>query len=698
MLRRLLEAGGRNAAVVCAIDGMGGVGKSALALQIAHQLVEAGAFPDGQLYVNLQGATAGLAPLEPSDVLGRMLRSLGLESAAIPGDVGEAAARFRSLTAGRRLLVLLDNARSDEQVRPLLPGSPTCTVLVTSRQVLATLEGVHGLHLDVPVLEHALWLLSRLAGESRVVAEPEAAADVVRSCGRLPLAIRIAGARLVARASWPIGELAARLADATHRLEELRVGELAVRGSFDVSVHALRESPDATDRAAAPRFALLSLLDGPDFGIAPAAMLLDQTEATTRTMLERLVDAQLLETPRPGRYQFHDLVRLYARDHASHWVPESEQVAALTRVFSFYTATAWHTHTLLLSPSIQVTADARWTTGGLEFAEASSALIWLELERVNLLAVITQASQWVSRGVPAALPGQLTRALFGFFEGRGHGRDWVQACSTALEVAQRFSNRDAQASAQSDLGHACARLGRYAEAIDAQRECLTILQELGDHRAQATCLRNLSLNHMWLGQYAEAIALLEASLVISRQLADGFGQAVTQINLSIVYKRLGRHAEAIELLEPALMLFREQGDRMGVAHCLHELGVLYGRLERYGEASAALQESVMICRVFGQRVGEASGLHELGIVHDRLGQAEDALVCLQQARDIFRELGDRRGQAAALRDLGDALSAAGRAEHARTAWRDGLAIAAGLQIPEVDDLCARLAPTDESRP
>ena len=334
--------------VISAIDGMGGIGKSALAIEAAHELVGVGAFPDGQLYVNLQGAKVGLAPMEPLDALGRMLRSLGVEPARIPTDVEEASARFRSLAAEHRLLVVLDNAEGPEQVRPLLPGSPTCRVVITSRRVLATLEGTRLLHLDVLPPDQALELIGRIAGQERIAADLSAAAEVVRLCGYLPLAIRIAGARLVAPSGGKVKKLGARLADATRRLEELQAGELAVRASFDVSLQALEQSPDPVDQAAVGAFGLFSLPDGPDLALPAAARLFDQPEERAQRLLERLAEAQLLETPRPDRYQFHDLVRLYAREYAAGWHLEAEQLAALTRMLSFYTATTWHTLLLLL--------------------------------------------------------------------------------------------------------------------------------------------------------------------------------------------------------------------------------------------------------------------------------------------------------------------------------------------------------------
>ena len=385
--RALAGTGRTGAAVICAIQGPGGVGKSALAIHAAHR--NAHRFPDGQLYVNLQGATPGLQPLAPLEVLARFLRSLGMDAAQVPTDVEEAAGRFRSLVEGRRLLIVLDNAHDKAQIRPLLPGGSTGAALATSRQLLATLESAQVLSLDVLPAAQAIELLARTVGRSRVAAEPDEAATVARHCGGLPLALRIASARLAARPAWPIGDLARRLADATSRLDELKLADIDVRTSFGVSVRALQHSTDATDHAAAAAFGLLGLPDGPDLSLAAAAELLDEPEQTARAQLERLVNAHLLDSPRPGRYQFHDLLRLYAREHAVQRFPRRERMAALTRLLGFYTTTAWRT---------------------LERSDERAASAWLETERANLLAAVDQAAA-EAPALPAELASELTRAL-----------------------------------------------------------------------------------------------------------------------------------------------------------------------------------------------------------------------------------------------------------------------------------------------
>ena len=419
---------------VVALSGPPGVGKTALAVHAAHRLAER--FPDGQLYVDLQGPTAGLRPLPPVEVLGRFLRALGAAPGAIPSDLAEASTMFRSRVAGRRLLMVLDNAADAAQVLPLLPASPGCGVVVTSRWTLSALEGASHLRLAVLDPGEALALLGRLADPQRLAAEPEAAAEVARWCGHLPLALRIAGARLAVRPAWPVAALAERLADAQHRLDELELPEVGVRASFAVSFAQLRASQDPLDRTAATAFELLGVLDGPDLGVPVAARLLKLPEETAERALELLVDAHLLETPAPGRYRLHDLLRVYARELASERHSEAERAAALSRALGYYTASAWQT-LAVLSPGDRrlAHADDRWRKGGVEFADDTAALAWSEAERPNLLAAVQQAA--ATPGVPDEIATQLAHGLYGFFVVRGHQQDWVQANQVALGVARR---------------------------------------------------------------------------------------------------------------------------------------------------------------------------------------------------------------------------------------------------------------------
>ena len=584
-------AGRGTGTAVAAIAGTAGVGQTALAVHAAH--LAAGHFPDGQLYANLHGASAGLQPLQPLDVLGRFLRALGIDPSAVPAELEEASAMFRSQVTDRRLLVVLDNAADAAQVAPLLPASSGCGALVTSRQLLTGLDGAKHLHLDVLPASDAIELLGRLVGEERVAAEPEAAADVARWCGWLPLALRIAGARLAARPSWPVRALAERLVDTQRRLDELELAEAGVRTSFAVSCEQLAASAETVDHAAAGLFDTLGLLDGPEVGVPVVARLLDQPEEAAERALERLVDAQLLETPAPGRYRFHDLLRLYAREQASRRQPEPERAAALGRAFGLYVATAWRTLALLRPGDPRLArADDRWTTGGLELADAATALDWLDTERANLLAAVRQAA--ATPGVPAALGVQLAQALFGYFSVRSHWRDWVQVNQTALGIARRLGDLAAQAQAHNDLGLGHSRPGRFGEALACHQQSLAIRRELGDQQGQAASLGNIGKVHQRQGRYQEALACQQECLDIFRELGDRSGQAESLRDFGIVHQRQGRHDQALACLRESLDLYRQLGAPYGQAESLRELGMVLRALGHAEEARAHLRQALAL--------------------------------------------------------------------------------------------------------
>ncbi|WP_147268942.1 AfsR/SARP family transcriptional regulator [Sphaerisporangium album] len=326
----LTSAGPGFAIVVSAITGPAGIGKSELAVHVAHQVADR--FPDGRLYVNLHGSTPEVAPLHPADVLARLLRSLG-DGAAVRADVDEAAARFRSLTDGKRLLLLLDNARDAAQVRPLLPASPTCRVLITARRMLTSLDAVAHLRLGVMAEDETLTLLSRLIGEERVAADPWAARAVVRLCGGLPLAVRIAAARLIARPGLSLRALADRLAVEDHRLSELQADDQAVRACFMMSYRDL-------DAEGARVFRLLSLLGVPEVSVTVAAALAGRSEERTVDLLDHLADVQLLDASAPGRYRMHDLLRLFARERARQEDSEEDQAQAVRRALRSHLSVA----------------------------------------------------------------------------------------------------------------------------------------------------------------------------------------------------------------------------------------------------------------------------------------------------------------------------------------------------------------------
>jgi DNA-binding SARP family transcriptional activator/tetratricopeptide (TPR) repeat protein len=636
-------AGPARPVVISALDGTGGIGKSALAIHAAHRLAAADRFPDGQLYVDLRGASDGLAPLAPLEVLGRFLRMLGTAPAAIPGELEEAAARFRSLAAGRRLLVVLDNARDAFQVAPLLPGAPGCGVLVTSRQVLAGLDGAHHLHLDVLSDEEAIVLLGRLAGQQRIAAEPAAAAEVTRWCGYLPLALRIAGARLAARPGWPVRALADRLADAQHRLDELELADRGVRASFAVSYQHLGEGADPVDRQAAGAFPLLGLLDGPDVGVAAATRLLDRSVGETERVLERLVDAQLLQTPAPRRYRFHDLLRLFAREQAQAGGDESARQAALERALDWYLAGAEHADGFLMPAGLRPggTVDR----AGLRFEDRTGALGWLEAERANLVAAARQAATHPEASI-ARVAWQLSDTLWPFLELRSHWADWQTICRAAVQAAQRAGNLPARARALAHLGSLHGRQRRYQDAM----ECL------------------------------------QRSLAVCRQVGDRWTEGMVLNNLGNVHREQGRYQEALGCYQQSLALFRAVGDRHCEGKVLNNLGEVYREQGRYQEALGCYQQDLAICRELGDARGEAITLENFGHLHLEQGRDQQAVGCYQQALVICLRIGDRFEEARALQGLGHAVAAEQGPQAARAHWTAALGIFEDLGAPDADEI------------
>ncbi|MFC0530687.1 AfsR/SARP family transcriptional regulator [Phytohabitans kaempferiae] len=668
-------------APLVAIDGPGGVGKSALAVYLAHRLAHH--FPDGQLYVDLQGATAGLRPLPPLEVLGRFLRALGVRETDMT-TVDEASAAFRAAAATRRLLVVLDNAHDTAQVRPLLPAGPHTAVLVTSRRVLSTLDNAAHVHLDVLPPTEAMLLLSRLAGADRVAADQGGAQRLATWCGCLPLALRIAGARLAARPSWPVRELADRLSDTRRRLDELRFGELGVRSSFQVSYELLRDGTEPDDRAAARAFPLLALPDAADLSLPAAAALLDLPVAEAERILERLVDCQLLAEPAPGRFRLHDLLRLFGRSLAP---PPSS--AALVRLLRWYSAAAWQAFRLLRPADGRPASAGEWAEGGDAFPGVESALDWLEAERANLLAAVHQIAE--TPALPAASATSLARALFAFFHVRGYLNDWVEVNEVARAVARRTGDPIAEAHASRDLGAAFEVRGEYPKALDCLRAALDRYAAADDQRGEAACLNGLGTVYDSLGQLAEAAECLERSLAISRALDDRHSQAISLNNLGEVYCGLGQADRAVESLREALDIFGGNGNRRSHAAVLSNLAQVYERQGAYAEAQACYEESYAGFVALGISVGQATVLAQLGRVHRLQGRHAEALDRLDAALELAEKLDERRSAAVSLHELGITHDELGERAAAREAWRRALVLFEALGVPEADEVRRRLA-------
>jgi transcriptional regulator with XRE-family HTH domain/tetratricopeptide (TPR) repeat protein len=705
------DGGAGTAVVVSAVAGQAGIGKTALAVHVAHRLRDR--FPHGQLYVNLRGAQQ--RPLPATLVLGRFLRALGVDGAAIPEDVEEREALYRALLADRRVLVVLDNAAGEAQVRPLLPGTPGCGVLVTSRARLAGLEGARLVHLDVLEEPQALELLGRIVGAERVAAEPDAAAQIVGFCGRLPLAIRVAGARLAARPGWPLAQLVELLANARRRLDQLAAGDLEVRASLALSYQALSIEQQRALR-------LLSLPEVGDFSAWLAGPLLRVGHDQAEELVEGLADAQLLELAAVGptgasRYRFHDLVRLYARERSAAEDGPQERTAAMARVAAGWLALAEQADARLPVTANVVTfgGAARWLfPRGLVERLLADPLAWFELERANLLATVELAAA-AGLEEPA---WELVGCLTSFFLLRSYWASLDAVQERALAACQQAANRRGEAAIL------CARGGHLTEAGHSTisltegevmlTRALAIFQDLDDQRGQAKALHALSALERRVGHHQRPAALPSAlhHAQQARQLAQAIGDRDTEadalIDLGRSYQDLAGYQEAAAALQEARGLVEQLGALRDLAIVMWQLGLLAGDTGRPDEGVALLNDSLAIARELddwrGQaqlllelsrlrsdqgRLEEAEALlaaatdrwpaqvqgpgfraqvlHELGRLRTRQGRYDQAVGPLTEAAGLWRQLGADVSQARTLTALGDALATAGHPHQAQAA-------------------------------
>jgi DNA-binding SARP family transcriptional activator len=627
------------AVVVAAVIGAGGLGKTTLAVHAAHLLRSH--YPDGQLYANLVRPNA--PPVPPGDILARFLRDLGVDPGRIPAGEEERAAQYRSLLTDRRVLVVLDDARDAAQVRPLLPGSGSCAVLVTTRNRMPDLAGSRFIDLDVLDPAEALDLFAGIIGRSRAESEPEATADVLTACAGLPLAIRIAGARLAARGGWTVSNLAKRLSDERRRLDELKTGDLAVRACFEVSFASLPRR-DAGDVDPAHAFRLLGTWQGRTIGLPAAAALMGQPERCVADALEDLVDAQLLQSPAPDRYRFHDLLRAYAAGRANLEETSAVRDSAVRRVL------AWYLHTvdavaLMVSPHHYKVQLAPLEAGcePLGFRSLDEALNWCEVERTNLVTATRQAA---ASGLHV-LAWQLPVAAFGFFNRRTYWADWVETHHIALSSVRVLGDKRGEALVLNNLGMAFARR-RMDEAAGYFEQALAIRREIADLPGEAQTASNLADTYRRLRRYDEALALLKRALEIQRQAANPYSEAVVLNNLGETYLSLGRVTEAVDSLDHAREMFRDIGEIRGEGYALDNLGEAYLLLGRVAPAVDVLERALELRDSAGDRFDAADTLRRLVRAHVARQQPDQAGAYLRRAVLIYEELGDD-AQASAVR-------------------------------------------------
>jgi tetratricopeptide (TPR) repeat protein/transcriptional regulator with XRE-family HTH domain len=633
-IRALVEGTGPlgGAVVISAIAGMAGVGKTALAVHLAHHL--APGFPDAQLFVNLRGYDVDQR-LTPGEALNGFLRALGVSNAGLPAKLDRKASLYRSLLAGRRALVVLDNASSEEQVRPLLPGSPTCLVLVTSRSTLLGLvasEGARLVHLDVLGPAEARELLAKVAGQDgryRVGREPEAGTEVARLCGRLPLAVRIAASELAARPHLSIAELARRLTDEQHRLRQLATGDVGVRASFTLSYQNL-------EPRAARMFRRLGLIAVPGFARGVAAALMDVTPEEAERLLETLVDAHLLETStKPGRYRFHDLLRLFARERADAEESDGDREAALYRMFHWYLDTADAAERLLIPGRRRLPYEATGRWHGLTFATRGEALAWFEAERSNLVAATQQAAGQGFHSVA----WQLSDALWSFFFLRSYWPDWRETHEIGLAAARKAGNRQIEAWMMASLGDLDLELLKFGKEVACTfQQSVTICQEIGDREGEARALCGLGHCEIHMRHLAEAVESEQRALTISREIGYPYRQGVALYHLGEAYCELGRLEEALNCHRQGLKIRRGLGDRWNEGVSLTDLGRVYCDLRRFEDAVDCVDRSLAIARDIGHRWGEARALEFLGVAYHHTRGVEAARTCWREALRLFAGL------------------------------------------------------------
>jgi tetratricopeptide (TPR) repeat protein len=626
-------SGDPGAVRIAVVAGAGGLGKTSLAVHAAHRVRRR--FPDGQLYVDLLGATA--APFPPADVLARFLRDLGVDGRDIPVDEDERAARYRTTLARRRMLVVLDNARDAAQVRPLLPGSASSAVLVTTRNRMPDLASTKLVDLHVLDDDEALQLFVKVVGEERVAAEPEATAELLDACAGLPLAIRICAARLVTRSGWTIRAMAGRLHDEHRRLDEMRAGDLAVRASFQVSFASLPPSTDKQGIDPARAFCLLGLWQGPSISYAAAAALFGVPEYSAQDALEVLVDTHLLESVAQDRYRFHDLLRVYAAERAVDDLLAAERDAAVTRLLTWYMRTADAGATAVAPQRYNVPLDAAADDDvlPLSFATSEEALAWYDDERANLVAATRQAAGSRLHEIAWRLPAP----LFQMFSSRGNWADCIATSRIALESARQAGDRQGEAWILNNLGDALG-FTRHSEGIDYLERSLAIRREVGDRMGEAQSANNLADAYHWLGRTDEALELYRRALELNRAVGYRLGEGIALVNLGWMLVDLGRAGEAIDYLRQAREAFAEIDYVDGVGYALHILGRCHLSLGRDAEALSCLHEALASHRASGNRGRQAATLTTIGTAQNRVGLAAEARESWTQATAIFTELGD----------------------------------------------------------
>jgi tetratricopeptide (TPR) repeat protein len=641
--------------VISAIGGGGGIGKTALALHWAHQHLHR--FPDGQLYINLRGFDPSGHPTLAGEAVRGFLDALGVDPAELPVGLDAQTARYRSLVAGKRMLIVLDNARDIDQVTPLLPGHPTCTVLVTSRRRLAGLATLHDARLlDLYVLPtpDARQLLARHLGNERLAAEPQAVTELLAICAGLPLAVRIVAVRAEQHSDFPLTVLTEELRDVSARLDGLDAGDL------QANLRAVLSWSGRTLGAqASSLFGLLGIAPGPDISLPAAASLAALTTRQTRAVLRELEHASLIQQHAPGRYRMHDLLRVYAAERTTTDETDHDRAAAIRRVLAWYLHTATAAGRALdcgptfdCQPRQALLGSAETDHTPPVFTTHDHALAWFKTEHANLVAAVGQASDFHQYDIAWKLP----IALSHYFDVDKPAADWMSVHNIGLAAAQHLRNR----------------------------------------RGEAAILADLAGVHQHFEQFDESLGCRLNSLAAFREINDQWGEALSLCYLGRTYHKLGQLDHAVDNLQQSLNIWRSQGDRLGEAMTFNCFGGALRDLQQHHKALTHHQQALTIYREIGLIRGEGDTLYKLGLTYQQLRRHQKAIDCLRQAVAIFRQINTRRcafrrTDAEALRNLGNLLYDDAQMSAALEYWRQALAIYKDLDDPQAANIAARLA-------
>jgi DNA-binding SARP family transcriptional activator/tetratricopeptide (TPR) repeat protein len=670
---------GRTAMPIVVVHGGAGTGKTSLAVHWAHRVRDQ--FPDGQLYVNLRG-WAPTSPVHPTKTLAGFLRALGEPDEVIPAEPDDAAALYRTLLADKRMLVVLDNARDVEQVRPLLPASAGCLVLVTSRDRLSGLvvrEGAHRIALGVLTEREAITLLDKTLPDEQARTEPGALADLARACAYLPLALRIASANLVDRSEQDIGAYLVKLGEGD-RLGALQVEgdeHSAVRAAFDLSYAAL-------DEDARTMFRRLGSLVGHDVTPAAAAALADTTTVRARRLLGRLAAAALIVEDPQGRYGLHDLLRLYAAERGQ-LDPRTERDSASGRYFHWLLRTVDAAARLLYPDLLRLPVpepDAGSAVPAEVFRSEAHALAWLDAERANLTVIVAHTAE---HG-PRAVAWRLADALRGYFWRRMNHIDWQIVAEAGLAAADAEGDARARAACHLSLADLHRRRSRYQQAVEELTNARVLCDASGWLEGLARTFGALSSVYWMMGELREAADHGRLALDLSQRIGSVTGQSSNLGGLGIVCWTMGRLREAADYHQQALALDRKTGNRVNESHAVGNLGETYHALGELTEALAHLNEALTLRQRLGDRGGQGEAYNALAALHRDRGDLVAAFQCGDSALAIARDTGEQRLEADVLNTIGTVCSRQGDHLAALEHHRCALGLARGTRTASAEVL------------